>query len=234
MNPALPLPRATPAVVLALPRVPRAVVFDLDGTLIDSEQLVLDAHIAVTGRLGLPFTRDHYLAMIGVHRAASEVMLREYFGPEVDLVAFFAAINDYIGEGIAPLKPGVIEMFAALDASATPFALATSSGRPWTDKHFAAHGLTGRFRAVITRESVTHGKPHPEPYLRAAEALGVDPADVLAIEDSPTGLRSAHAAGMMTVLAPDLLPPDDATRELALVIVDSLHDVLALLAAVEK
>jgi HAD superfamily hydrolase (TIGR01509 family) len=227
MNPAVPITRAV--LLPRLPRLPRAVVFDLDGTLIASEQLVLDAHVAVTARLGLPFTRDQYLAMIGIHRAASEVMLREYFGPEVDLPEFFVAINEYIGEGIAPLKPGAVELFAALDASATPFALATSSGRPWTDKHFSAHGLTGRFRAVITRESVTNGKPHPEPYLRAAEALGVAPADVLAIEDSPTGLRSAHAAGMMTVLAPDLLPPDDATRDLAHVIVDSLHDVLALL-----
>jgi HAD superfamily hydrolase (TIGR01509 family) len=201
-------------------------VFDLDGTLIDSEHLVLAAHVAVAARLGLQVTRDQLMSLIGGHRAATEVKLRAYFGPDAHLPEFFAAVTEHIGDAVAPIKPGARALMAALDASATPFGLATSSGRPWVDKHIAAHGLAGRFRAIISRESVTHGKPHPEPYLKAAAALGVPPADVLAIEDSPTGLRSAHAAGMMTVLAPDLLQPDAATRALALSIIGSLDELL--------
>jgi HAD superfamily hydrolase (TIGR01509 family) len=115
-----------------------------------------------------------------------------------------------------------------LDSLGTPFALATSSGRPWVDKHFTAHGLEARFRAVVARGDVINGKPDPEPYLKAAAALAVAPDEVLAIEDSPTGIRSAHAAGMMTVLAPDLIQPDEETRARAHLIVSSLHDVLLL------
>ena len=86
-----------------------------------------------------------------------------------------------------------------------------------------------RFRGVVTRDDVVNGKPHPEPYLKASTALGYSPADVLAIEDSPTGLRSAHAAGLMAILAPDLIQPDDEARGLALHVVTSLDDVREML-----
>jgi hypothetical protein len=97
------------------------------------------------------------------------------------------------------------------------------------NKHFAAHNLAERFRGVVTREDVTHGKPHPEPYLKASTILGHRPHDVLAIEDSPTGVASAHAAGLMTIMAPDLIQPDEETRGRALHVVKSLDDVLGLL-----
>jgi len=117
-----------------------------------------------------------------------------------------------------------------LDTAGLPYALATSSGRPWVSRHFTAHALAPRFHAVVTRHDVTHGKPHPEPYLKAAAALGFDPQAVLAVEDSPTGLEAAHAAGMMTVMIPDLLQPTDACRTRATVIASRLQDILPLLA----
>jgi beta-phosphoglucomutase-like phosphatase (HAD superfamily) len=96
------------------------------------------------------------------------------------------------------------------------------------DRHFAAHRLTHRFKAVVTRQDVVNGKPDPEPYLKASALLGAAPMDVLAIEDSHPGVRAAHAAGCMTVMAPDLLAADDEMRAKALV-VRSLHDVIVLL-----
>jgi HAD superfamily hydrolase (TIGR01509 family) len=127
------------------------------------------------------------------------------------------------------LKPGVIALLDKLDLSNTPYALATSSGPGWVTKHFAAHNFADRFRGVVTREDVTHGKPHPEPYLKASTILGHLPPDILAVEDSPTGVASAYAAGLMTLMIPDLIQPDDETRARVLHVGTSLEDVLQLL-----
>jgi beta-phosphoglucomutase-like phosphatase (HAD superfamily) len=212
-----------------LPRRPKAVVFDLDGTLIDSEALVLDAYMAAADRHGVPFTHDQFLTLVGRHRQHSEMKMREYFGAAFPLQAFYATVGEFFGDRSAPLKPGVGALLDLLDATATPYALATSSGPGWVTKHFAAHRLGTRFRGVVTRDDVTHGKPHPEPYLKASRMLGHAPGDVLAIEDSPTGVASAHAAGLMTIMVPDLIQPDAETLGRVLHVGRSLDDVLVLL-----
>ncbi len=218
-----------PSVAFRLPRAPKAVVFDLDGTLIDSEKLVHEAYMAAADRFRIPFTDAHFLSLVGRHRAHSEGKMLEYFGAEFPLADFYAAVGAHVGDRAAPLKPGAAELLDHLDYSRTPYALATSSGPPWVDRHFRAHGLTDRFRHIVTRDDVINGKPHPEPYLKASTALGYSPADILAIEDSPTGLASAQAAGLMAVMIPDLLEPDDDARGRALHIGASLHDVVEML-----
>jgi HAD superfamily hydrolase (TIGR01509 family) len=214
-----------------LPRQPKAVVFDLDGTLIDSEALVLDAYMAAADRHGVPFTHAQFLSLVGRHRQHSEMKMREYFGASFPLEAFYATVGEFFGDKSAPLKPGVGALLDRLDELATPYALATSSGPGWVNKHFAAHRLGERFRGIVTRDDVTHGKPHPEPYLKASTMLGHHPGDILAVEDSPTGVASAHAAGLMTIMAPDLIQPDDETRTRVLHVVKTLDDVLKLLEA---
>jgi HAD superfamily hydrolase (TIGR01509 family) len=211
-----------------VPRRPKAVVFDLDGTLIDSEALVLEAYMAAANRHGVPLTHEQFLSLVGRHRQHSEMKMREYFGETFPLEAYYATVADHIGDRAAPLKPGAITLMDRLDQIAAPFALATSSGPGWVNKHFAAHNLASRFLGVVTRDDVTHGKPHPEPYLKASTILGYPAADILAIEDSPTGVASAHAAGLMTVMIPDLIQPDDETRARALHVGSSLNDVLSL------
>jgi len=213
---------------LSLPRRPKAVVFDLDGTLIDSEALVKDAHFAACAELGVTMSEAQFLGLVGMHREANDIMLREYYGADFPLERFIEATRAFVGERTAPLKPGAIELMDALDEMSAPFGLATSSRRHWVDRHFAAHGLADRFRAVVTRQDVVNGKPDPEPYLKASAALGFAPADVLALEDSHPGVRSAHAAGCMTVMIPDLLAPNEEMRAKALVAA-SLADVRGLL-----
>ena len=208
--------------VFRLPRRPKAVV-------IDSESLVLDAYMAAARRHDVPFTHAQFLSLVGRHRQHSEMKMREYFGETFPLEQFYASVGEHVGDRHAPLKPGVIALLDKLDLSNTPYALATSSGPGWVTKHFTAHNFADRFRGVVTREDVTHGKPHPEPYLKASTILGHLPPDILAIEDSPTGVASAHAAGLMTLMIPDLIQPDDETRARVLHVGTSLEDVLGLL-----
>jgi HAD superfamily hydrolase (TIGR01509 family) len=213
---------------LNLPRKPLAVVFDLDGTLIDSEALVKDAHFAACAELGVAMSDAQFLSLVGMHREANDLQLKGYYGDDFPLETFIGLTRAHVGDRVAPLKPGALELMDALDALALPFGLATSSRRPWVERHFAAHALTPRFRAVVTRQDVIEGKPHPEPYLHASKLLGAAPEHVLALEDSYAGVTSAHAAGCMTVMVPDLLAATDEMRELALV-ATSLNDIHALL-----
>ncbi len=215
---------------MSLPRRPRAVVFDLDGTLIDSEALVKEAHFAACEQMGVTMSEAQFLALVGMHREANDVQLRSYYGDDFPLDEFIANTRAHVGDRVAPLKAGALELMQTLDELALPFALATSSRRPWVDRHFAAHGLHERFRAVVTRQDCIEGKPHPEPYLNASRLLGTAPSDVLALEDSYAGVESAHAAGCMTVMVPDLLLPTELERERALVLT-SLKDVAPLLRA---
>ncbi len=213
---------------MSLPRAPKAVVFDLDGTLIDSEALVREAYFTTCGQFGVALSDAQFLSLIGLNRDDNDVQLRGHFGSDFPLEDFHAANRAFLLERVAPLKPGAHELMDALDAVQSPYALATSSGPPWVARHFAAYRLAHRFKAVITRADCANGKPHPEPYLKASAALGAAPADVLALEDLHAGVRSAHAAGCMTIMIPDLLAPNDEMRAKALVLA-TLHDVRGLL-----
>ena len=213
---------------MTLPRPPRAVVFDLDGTLIDSEALVREAHFEACAQLGVTMTDAQFLALVGLHREANDAQLLSYYGPDFPLEHFIAASRSHVGERAAPLKAGATEMMAALDELGLPFGLATSSRRAWVERHFSAHGLTRRFAAVVTRQDVINGKPDPEPYAKASQLLGAAPMHVLAIEDSHAGVRSAHGAGCMTVMVPDLLAADEEMHAKAHVVA-SLHEARALL-----
>lgn len=216
---------------MSLPRQPLAVVFDLDGTLINSEALVREAHFAACDKLGFTMSEAQFLSLVGLHREANDAQLKGYYGDDFPLEDFIAATRAHVGDRVAPLKPGAAELMDALDEMALPFGLATSSRRPWVDRHFAAHRLAHRFRAIVTRLDCAEGKPHPEPYLKAAAALGVAPGSTLALEDSHAGVRSAHAAGCMTVMIPDLLAADDEMRAKTLGVAGSLHDIIGLFAA---
>ncbi|MGE0743180.1 MAG: HAD family hydrolase [Hyphomonadaceae bacterium] len=214
---------------MSLPRRPKAVVFDLDGTLIDSEALVREAHFYACDQLGYAMSDAQFLSLVGMHREANDAQLKLLYGDEFPLELFIETTRGFVGERVAPLKPGALALMDALDALALPYGLATSSRRPWVDRHFAAHALSTRFRAVVTRQDCIEGKPHPEPYLTAARLLGHDPRDVLALEDSYAGVTAAHAAGCMTVMIPDLLAPNAETLGKAHVLA-SLDEVRALLA----
>jgi HAD superfamily hydrolase (TIGR01509 family) len=219
---------------MAFPRPVRAVVFDMDGLLVDTEVVVYRAMQRAAGNIGSEMPFGTFQRMVGLTHASSDLILMEHFGEGFDLEAWSQAVSAHFREEMAAgiaLKAGVLEILDHLDAAGLPRAIATSSSLQAVQQSLGPHSLVGRFHALITRDVQTRGKPHPEPFLKAAEALGVDPAACLALEDSHNGVRAAAAAGMMTIMVPDMLDPTEEMRSLCVRIARDLHEVRELLAA---
>ena len=161
-------------------------------------------------------------------RAGSEEALRTHFGPAFPLTRLIERWNscwraDVAAAGI-PAKPGLTELLGLLESRRIPAAVATSTERENAEITLRVSGLAGRFAAVVTGDQVSRGKPAPDIYLEAARRLNVPPASCLALEDSGHGIRSANAAGMRTMLVPDLKPPTDDVMATASWVFVSLHE----------
>ena len=211
-----------------------AVVFDMDGLLVDTEILCQRVMVDLAGELGRDLPLPVFLSMVGSSAGQSAGILRDHFGDEAMVQHFLTGFRERfhaIEAADIALKAGVVELLDELDARDLPYAIATSSPHAEIERNLRSHGLQPRFRAAIARGDYANGKPHPEPYLMAAAALGVPPERCLALEDSHNGVRSAHAAGMMTVMVPDLLEPTEEIRGLCVAVAESLHEVRALLDA---
>jgi HAD superfamily hydrolase (TIGR01509 family) len=128
-----------------------------------------------------------------------------------------------------PLKPGTLELIAALREFDCPAAVVTSSTRHNAEHHLALAGIRDRFDMVLTRDDVARGKPSPDLYLLAAERLGFAPRVCLAVEDSRPGIEAAHNAGTIPIMVPDIVPPNDDTRAKCAAVLPDLHAVLAML-----
>ncbi len=213
------------------PRPIRAVVFDMDGLLLDSEVVVRQALIHAAAALNYDFPDDLFRNMVGRSYPDSRRLMEAHFDDAFPFVDWEAGVRSYMAQAVICLKTGVVELLDELDRRGLPRAVATSSGRIHADRHLLEHGLMDRFQAVVTSEDVERHKPHPDPYLKAARLLGVDPTACLALEDSHNGVRAAHAAGMMTVMVPDLLHPTDEMKSLCVSIAESLHTVEAMVRA---
>jgi len=217
---------------MILPRPVKAVVFDMDGLLVDTEQIVFDAMSATARGVGLELPFEVFKRMVGLPAMHSDEILREHFGAGFEITSWRAGVShhfDAIAEAGIALKAGVVELLDGLDAHGLPRAIATSSTRHAVEHSLGQHGLIDRFDAIISRELQTRHKPHPEPFLKAAEAIRMAPQDCLALEDSHNGVRAAAAAGMMTVMVPDLLDPTEEMQGLAVHIAQDLHEVWAML-----
>ncbi len=219
---------------MTLPRAPRAVVFDMDGLLVDTEVLVRDAMKDQALEMGRDLPLPVFLRMVGTNHAGTEHILIDHFGPDFPLAEFRASwVKRYriMTEAGVSLKAGVVELLDELDELSIPRAVCTSSHHREVDLNLTPHGLRDRFHHVVAHGDYARGKPEPDPFLKAAEVLGVAPEFCLALEDSHNGVRAAHAAGMMTIMVPDLLEPTEEITSLCVRIAESLHDVRELIAA---
>ena len=185
-----------------------AVIFDLDGTLIDTETLSMNASRIAFEAHGLPVTDTLLHSLIGKDKVAGSAILVAEYG-DIDLPALFrtwveVARDHYETE--IPLKPGAEDLLSWLSERNVPRAICTSSSRAEADQKMRVTGLGRWMQTVVTVDCITNAKPHPEPYLEAARRLGATPATCLAFEDSETGAEAAFAAGMHVVQVPDIVP----------------------------
>lgn len=182
----------------------RAVIFDMDGVLADSEPLYFEAINALLGRYGTSITDEqHRQVMAGGPREAFGSILRlagveSVVSVDAYLEAFEPVILEHLQRMMEPL-PGARELIGRLRERGVPLGLASSSKVSWINATLGAISLAGAFDVVVSGTQVAHPKPAPDVYLRAAELLGAEPAQCIAIEDTPTGLRSVNAAGMFAV-----------------------------------
>jgi HAD superfamily hydrolase (TIGR01509 family) len=188
--------------------LPAAVLWDMDGTLIDSEPYwILEEH-ALVESFGGRWTDAHAHALVGNPLEVSA----QYIIDHSPVRASVAEVVDRLMHGVmdrirveVPWRPGALELLTALYAAGVPNALVTMSWKPFADL-VVELVPPGSFAVVVTGDAVDHGKPHPEPYLTAARLLGVDVALCVAIEDSPAGVGSAVAAGVPTIAVPHVVP----------------------------
>lgn len=206
------------------PALPAAVLFDMDGLLFDTEPLWFSVESDLVAELGGAWSKSDHAILVGSSLPVSSAFISERCGRRVSpsdvadllLTRMAAALRE-----APPLRPGVARLLAELESVGMPRALVSSTARHLIDA--ALEGLPGlSFDVVVAGDAVSNNKPHPEPYLTAAALLDVDPGDCLALEDSPTGVASAGAAGCFVVAVPSVVPIEPAERR---VVVPSLEQV---------
>lgn len=213
---------------MTLPRTPKAVIFDMDGLLVDTEVVYREAMFATAAEHGHQMPLSLFKSMIGLPGPSSDQKVLDHFGADFPIARFNSRVMEHVEvacqAGIA-LKAGVIEALDCLDEIGLPRAIATSSSHRSVEAHLGPSGVIPRFNTIVARGDYVLGKPNPDPFLSAAARLGIAPEDCLALEDSHNGVRAASSAGMMTIMVPDLLDPTEEMHSLCIRIAQDLHEV---------
>lgn len=205
------------------------IIFDMDGTLVDTEKLAVRAWVKASDALGLGFNEQDVLGFI-IGRTKADILenLTERFGSRETAERLFNQHQEYreqLVDAELEAKPGAAEVLDALKAAGYTLGLASSSHRPTVNHVLELAGLDGRFDAMTCGEEVKHGKPDPESFTTAAQQLGADPARCAVVEDSYNGVKAGHAAGMKVVMIPDLLPVTEEIAPLCDAVLSSLYEL---------
>jgi HAD superfamily hydrolase (TIGR01509 family) len=188
--------------------LPRAVLWDMDGTLVDTEPYWIRTEFELAEQYGGTWNEAHALNLVGNDLRVSATYIREHMGIDLGIDEIVEALLDGVVRKVqaeVPWRPGAVDLIERVRAAGIPCALVTMS----YDRFVApilAQLPPETFRVVVTGDRVEQGKPHPEPYLTAAAALGLDASDCLAIEDSNTGAKSAEAAGCLVLVVENHVP----------------------------
>ncbi|MEM7428351.1 MAG: HAD family phosphatase [Pseudomonadota bacterium] len=206
-----------------------AAFFDMDGLLLDTERLARDAFQETFRSFGVPPDDELFLLLIGGDASDNSELLRNGLPDQIPYEQFSRCWSDGYARLVAedvPVKAGVWAVLNELSSLGLRLAVATSTATPSAENKLGRAGLRGFFETVIGGDQVERGKPAPDIYLRAVEALGVAPGNCVAFEDSVRGVRAALAAGMTVVQVPDLVPPGAELRTLGHLVAGSLAEAI--------
>jgi beta-phosphoglucomutase family hydrolase len=210
-----------------------AVIFDLDGVILDTEGISYDAWRRAVADFGAVLEDDVYHKIVGLRIEDIEEILHSSFGADFPIHQAGKRRSQYIREHIAEhgvkLKPGVRELLDFLDKAKFARAIATSSSRLFAMRKLARSNLADRFNTVICGDDVQNGKPAPDIFLEAAKRSDTAPEQCLVFEDSENGVRAAHAARMTVIIIPDMKQPSEQITQLACRVLPSLREVIPFL-----
>lgn len=208
----------------------KAVVFDMDGVIFDSEKLVLDCWEKIGEKYQIPGIRDVFAECIGTNKTRTKEIVFEHYGDSFDYDSFrqeaSALFHEYEAEHGLPLKKGVREILEYLKEKGIAIGLASSTRLAVVEAELKDAGLYEYFKVVMGGDQLKRSKPEPDIYLMTCEKMGITPCSAYAIEDSYNGIRAAFGAGMLPLMVPDMLPPTEEMREKSVAIFDDLLQVI--------
>lgn len=214
----------------------KAVVFDLDGLLLDTEKLLIKFWIRSANEAGFPMTRENALVLRSMHKSFAVPYLKELFGEDFDYIKIrsrrMELMKSYLADNPLELKRGAVELLEFLKKEKIPAAVCTATDYDRAAEYLKKTGIFGYFDRVISATMVEKGKPMPDVYLYAAKELGLKPQECIALEDSPNGIKSAASAGFITVMVPDLTDPDEELNKIIFKKADSLIDVIDIIGSI--
>lgn len=207
-----------------------AVLFDMDGLVLDTEKLYTRFWREAALVLGYPMTHEQALGMRSLNRNAGADKLKEYFGSGIDYDKVrnkrIELMDAFVEREGVYLKPGIFEILDYLKENDIKTSIATSSPPDRTLKYLASVNIDKRFDEIVSGYMVEKGKPEPDIYLYAAQKLGVKPENCMVLEDSPAGILAGKRAGCIPVMVPDQDLPDDETRKLLYAVAENLTAVI--------
>ena len=212
----------------------KAVVFDMDGVIFDSERAVMQCWEEVASRHNIPNIEKAILACTGTTMVRTREIMLNLYGADFPYDEYAressAIFHSRYDGGRLPMKPGVKELLTFLKEHDKKIALASSTRQQVVTDELRDAGVIEYFDRIICGDMVSRSKPAPDIFLKACEELNISPSDSYAIEDSYNGIRAAHSGGLHPIMVPDLLPADEEMQSLAEIVLPSLTSVMEYLA----
>ena len=207
----------------------KAIVFDMDGVIFDSETCVIESWMYVADKYNIDGIEEACNECLGLNREATKIKMLERYGSDFPYDEFKQEASKFYHDkydgGLLPLKPGIEDLLRFLKNNNKKVAVASSTRREVVEDEIRDAGLFKYFDVLVCGDMVTKSKPDPEIFLKACYELGVSPKRSFGIEDSYNGIRSANSAGLRTIMVPDRIPPNGDMRELTEIILPSLVEV---------
>lgn len=211
----------------------KAVIFDMDGLMFDTETLAVDAWSHAGREMELDIPRNIVIKTCGLNAENSKRVFFEYLGKDFDFYTCrevkLGYMTKYISDNGVPVKPGLIELLEFLKANDYRMTIATSTKKERAEYYLKTAGVLKYFDKAVFGDMIERGKPEPDIYLKAIEILGANPHECIALEDSPAGIEAAYRAGINPVMIPDLIEPDEQTSRMLYAKLPGLLDVIDLL-----